>query len=168
MSFLSAVSAGLSHGAWLYQGFVAAFQKIQCCKVSKIDISWMGGEVFHRGDPLWAFTSDVAACDGKPFRFQLGHYTESRRDYGVQDVDAVYFEKGVWIYANGRLIHRSEGEGAVKIPDPYTVETIYRDGYLALFYEIGALECVISEPHRVSYFDTMSRIWTLDRCILHF
>lgn len=135
-----------------------------CREASGFQVS--AGQVTHRGDPVWVFTSDYQTPDGLPCRFQMQGGTNSRRDYGVADTDAVYFEKGLMIFVGTKPVAIGVGPGVVKIPDTYAVETIYQDGYLGLFYETGffqELGLIEALPHQVPPGDVMSRIWTLAR-----
>lgn len=130
-----------------------------------LEFNITSAEIDHRGEPVWVFTSDYQTSNGLPCRFQMDRGTNSRVDYKVADADAVYFEKGAFIYMDGWMVSLSTGPGVVKIPDTYEVETIYGDGYLAVFFETGLLyELGIADvPHRVAADDIMSSIWTLDR-----
>lgn len=131
--------------------------------------------VSHHGDSIWGFTSDYETDDGKPCRLILRDNTNSFLDYGVADLDALYFEKGLIIYLQTdsglTLLQRASGGGSVKIPDFYHIESYYKDGVLGLFFETPLmydLDIIDDIPHEVPEDDVMFRIWTLARGIVYY
>lgn len=146
--------------------FVLQFQPDLSCKKVEKRTSWTGASVFHRGDPVWAFTNDYTDADGWPTRFQLHNQQDSRQNTSIHDVDALYFEKGLIVFINGHSSNRLVGPGVLKIPDSYHLQTIYQQGVLGVFYETDSFSCLVGQPHVIRDHDDMRWIWTMERCVL--
>lgn len=146
--------------------FIFRFQPDPSCKEVRKTPSWSGASIFHRGDPLWAFTNDYTDVNAWPTRFQLHHQQHSRKNTSVYDVDALYFERGLIVFVNEHFSHRLEGSGVLKIPDFYYLQSIYREGILGVFYQTDFFSCLTGQPYVIRDYDEMKSIWTLQRCVL--
>ncbi len=162
---MSAIFFHLMDPISLFLQVLGAKPEPKCQKFEKHS-SLFGASVFHRGDPVWAFSNDYTDSQGMPVRFQLKNYQNSRHDTSIYDVDALYFEKGLIVFVNGHFNQRVEGKGVFKIPDFYQVETIYRQGVLGVFYQTDFFSCLTGQPYVIRDYDEMKSIWTLQRCVL--